>query len=150
VCALKNYCNRKMLFTLVSMTGETNLQTLLQTMQPLLHQGEYVFCTVPLSTTMDTSGAIMVMREAEGLTLVLPRPTADALGLPYTCPMAWITLTVHSSLEAVGLTAAFAKALADAGISCNTVAGFYHDHLFVPYKDAGRAMEALGQLAGQA
>jgi uncharacterized protein len=131
------------------MTGETDLSILLKTMRPLLHEGTYVFCTVPLSTNVHIHETIMVMREAEGLSWVLPRANADAQGLSYTCPMAWITLTVHSSLEAVGLTAAFAKALADVGISCNTVAGFYHDHLFVPEPQAAKAMEALRRLAGE-
>ncbi|WP_175108399.1 ACT domain-containing protein [Pararobbsia alpina] len=43
---------------------------------------------------------------------------------------AWITLTVNSALEAVGLTAALATALGNSGISCNVVAGAYHDYIF--------------------
>jgi uncharacterized protein len=62
---------------------------------------------------------------------------------------AWITLTVHSALEAVGLTAAFSKALADVNISCNVVAGYYHDHIFVPQQDAEKAMAVLESLAHQ-
>ena len=59
---------------------------------------------------------------------------------------AWITLRVHSDLAAVGLTAAFARALADAGIACNVVAGVHHDHLFVPADRAGDALAALRAL----
>ncbi len=66
---------------------------------------------------------------------------------PYQYVAAWITLNVHSSLEAVGLTAAFAKALGDAGISCNVVAAYYHDHIFVDVKDAEKAMDVLQRMA---
>jgi hypothetical protein len=69
------------------------------------------------------------------------------LGLAYTQIFAWITLTVHSSLEAVGLTAAFSRALTEAGISCNVVAAYYHDHIFVPTRDAGQAMQVLKNLS---
>jgi hypothetical protein len=58
-------------------------------------------------------------------------------------PFARITLTVHSALEGVGLTAAVSGALAEQGIACNVVAGFHHDHLFVPWE---RREEALGVL----
>ena len=71
----------------------------------------------------------------------------DKLGLNYSFVASWITLTVHSSLEAVGLTAAFSKALAEKGISCNVVAAFYHDHLFVRQQDAAAAMETLKGLS---
>jgi uncharacterized protein len=64
----------------------------------------------------------------------------------YAATYAWITLTVHSSLEAVGLTAAVSKALTEENISCNVVAAFFHDHIFVPVKDAERAMNALQRL----
>jgi hypothetical protein len=86
-------------------------------------------------------------RENEGMTVILPKSNADDLGLPYSTVFAWITLSVHSSLEAVGLTAAVSHALTEAGISCNVVAAFYHDHLFVPVKDAARAMGVLRKMA---
>ncbi len=60
---------------------------------------------------------------------------------------AWITLTVHSSLEAVGLTAAVANTLASAGIACNVLAGFHHDHLLVPIDRVDDAMAALSRLS---
>ena len=72
---------------------------------------------------------------------------ADSLKLEYSFVASWITLTVHSSLEAVGLTAAFSKALSQEGISCNVVAAFYHDHIFVGKNDADKAMEILNRFA---
>jgi uncharacterized protein len=128
------------------MSGITDISTLLQHMTPQLHMGEYVFCTVTDPGQMDLQEIIGTFREKEGTTLILARETADRLQLPYTYIAAWITLTVHSSLEAVGLTAAFSAALAKAGISCNVVAAYYHDHIFVPAADAEKAMQALKAL----
>lgn len=128
------------------MTGETNLQLLLREMRPILHPGEYVFCVIPDKNIINDVTFIGLFREAEGWTVVLAREVADDLGLSYSFIASWITLTVHSALEAVGLTAAFAKALAEVNISCNVVAGFYHDHLFVPKADAEKAMKALQNL----
>ena len=87
--------------------------------------------------------------EEESVTVIVPKSQADSLGLPYSTTFAWITLTVHSSLEAVGLTAAVASALAKSNISCNVVAAYYHDHLFVPAQDAARAMDVLQALTGE-
>jgi predicted N-acetyltransferase YhbS len=83
------------------------------------------------------------VREAEGLTVVLHRDEANRLGLAYDFVAAWITLQVHSALEAVGLTAAVSSALGAAGISCNVLAGFHHDHLLVPTAQAEHALEVL-------
>ena len=88
-----------------------------------------------------------MVTEPEGRTLVLPRQRADELGLPYEFVAAWITLHVHSALDAVGLTAAFATALTAEGISANVVAGYFHDHLFVPEDRADDAMRALRRLS---
>lgn len=132
------------------MNGETNLPTLLRHLTPVLQEGTYVFCTVAPDYPLPLAEALGTFREAEGLTLILPQATADRLGLPYDYEAAWLTLQVHSALAAVGLTAAFAQALAAAGLSCNVVAGYYHDHLFVPRPDAGRALQVLRQLAADA
>jgi len=129
------------------MPGETNLTELLKTMHPTLNEGDYVFCTIPLSITIDHDLIIGYFKEKEGLTIILSKEEADKLNLPYSYIAAWITLTVHSSLEAVGLTAAFSAALAKESISCNVIAGYYHDHIFVAKQDAGRAMHALTELA---
>jgi hypothetical protein len=126
------------------MAGETNLSTLLTTMQPVLHPGDYVFCSLPHGGDYDPSlEPIGYFKEEEGLTLILPRPQADAAGLYYEAIFALITLTVHSSLEAVGFLAAIATQLASHGISVNPVSAFYHDHLFVPAAQAEAAMELL-------
>ncbi|KQZ93442.1 ACT domain-containing protein [Pseudomonas sp. Root562] len=129
------------------MAGETSLATLLRSMSPQLNAGEYVFCTLPdgqLPTGLDIIGSF---REQEGLTVIVERSHAEQTGLRFDYVAAWITLNVHSALEAVGLTAAFATALGKAGISCNVIAGYYHDHLFVGQADAERALEVLRNLA---
>jgi hypothetical protein len=130
------------------MSGEKDLQQLLKSMEPARQPGSYVFVTIPSLDGIDPSVAVMTFREAEGYTLIIARAQADVLGFTYGFVAAWITLTIHSALDAVGLTAAFSGALANAGISCNVVAGYYHDHIFVPEGDADAAMAAL-KLAGR-
>jgi hypothetical protein len=125
------------------MSGIADIQTLLKTMTPELHSGEYVFCAVPSVDGIKMNDVICFFREAEAITIIVSKETADALNLSYDYVAAWITLTVHSSLQAVGLTAAFSGALAKAGISCNVIAGYYHDHIFVAHGDADRAMGVL-------
>lgn len=125
---------------------ETNLRALLAGLSPRWNEGEYVFAQVPLGSPADPA-AIVTVREAEGLTLVLPAARAQELGLPADYIAAWLTLGVHSALEAVGLTAAVSAALAEAGISANVVAGFSHDHVFVPSDRAAEAMDVLRALS---
>lgn len=129
------------------MAGESALATLLGSLAPQLNPGTYVFCSLAADQAIEPQHIIGSIREAEGLSLILAREQADRLGLSYDYIAAWISLSVHSALSAVGLTAAFAGALAVAGISCNVVAGYYHDHLFVAAADAERAMAVLRQLA---
>jgi len=129
------------------MAGETALATLLRSMSPQLNEGDYVFCTLPDNRIPTDCEVIGSFREQEGLTLILERQQAEKAGLAFDYIAAWITLNVHSALQAVGLTAAFASALGKAGISCNVIAGYYHDHLFVGRADAQRAMDVLRQLA---
>ncbi|XQE66242.1 ACT domain-containing protein [Pseudomonas sp. P3C3] len=131
------------------MTGETNLSRLLASLSPRLNPGSFVFCSVSQPTVVQVATALGSFREAEGTTLILAREEAERLGLAYDYLAAWITLEVHSSLAAVGLTAAFAKALAGEGISCNVIAGFHHDHLFVAEADAERALARLQRLAAE-
>lgn len=129
------------------MSGEKDLTRLLKTMTPELNNGEFVFCTIKGNSKIDPEKIIGSFKEKEGLTIIIEKHTADSLNLSYHFIASWITLTVHSSLEAVGLTAAFSKALAEAGISCNVIAAYYHDHIFVAKKDADKAMEVLRKLS---
>jgi len=125
------------------MRGETDLKKLLQTMRPKHNPGDYVFCVAAYSSAVDPDDAVLLFKEEEGITVILKKERADDLGMAYSFVASWITLTVHSSLEAVGLTAAFATALSEEGISCNVVAAFYHDHIFVAKKDTEKAMKIL-------
>ena len=125
------------------MTGEKDLNKLLKTIMPELNAGDYVFCTVNEINPVNFNEVILTFKEQEGTTIIIKKELADSLNLKYSLVFAWITLTVHSSLEAVGLTAAFSSALSQQGISCNVVAAFFHDHLFVDKKDAEKAMEIL-------
>ncbi|HOY15763.1 MAG TPA: ACT domain-containing protein [Haliscomenobacter sp.] len=129
------------------MPGEKDLNTLLKTMRPALNPGDFVFCVLPSLHVIDLNEVLLLFKEAEGYTVIVSKERADSLQLEYSFVAAWITLSVHSALDAVGLTAAFSQALAAGGISCNAVAAFYHDHIFVGKKDAEKAMEILWQLA---
>lgn len=110
--------------------------------------GSYVFVTVP-GPPAPALHPVMVFTEDEGTTLVLAAPDADLAQLPYDLVLAWITLTVQSSLDGVGLTAAVSGALADVGISCNVVAAAFHDHLFVPEESADDAVRVLTELSAR-
>ncbi len=129
------------------MPGETNLDKLLKTMKPQLNEGEFVFCVVQHISQAGIDSIIFFFKEMEGYTIVLKKEKADDLKLDYSFVASWITLTVHSALDAVGLTAAFSSALAESNISCNVVAGYYHDHIFVDTKDAEKAMDVLNKLS---
>ena len=125
--------------------GEHNLGALLKFMEPALQDGEFVFCTVP-----DPAGihALCTFRESEGVTLICRQEEAERRGLSFTYPCRMITLTVHSSLEAVGFLAVICGELARRGIGVNVVSAYFHDHLFVAVTDAERAMEALREMQG--
>ena len=130
------------------MAGILEIDTLLKSMSPAIQNGEFVFCTVdgniadyihlnPLATFV----------EAEGLTLITSIEAADKAQLAYEGKFKQITLTVHSSLEAVGLTAAVANKLTEKGISANVVAAYYHDHIFVQSEKAEEALLALQEFS---
>jgi len=120
-----------------------DLEQLLKNMEPVLNPGVYAFVSVQNEAVLRSVKVIASIFEPEGYSAVIAERDAIALGLPILFRAAWITLTVDSDLQAVGLTAAFASALTEAGISCNVVAGAYHDHLFVPVERANDAIKAL-------
>ena len=130
------------------MSGEKNLAKLLSALSPQLVVGEFVFCTFEKAHYGDYSDLqpIASFAESEGLTLVIAKSTADQSQINYESVFRCITLEVHSSLDAVGLTAAFANKLAEHGISANVIAGYYHDHIFVQSELAQRAVAALKEL----
>jgi len=131
--------------------GETDLAWLIAELEPRLDGREFVFCTIAGAAYGDRRELepVAAMQEAEGLTLVLERARAEAAGLDYEGVFRMITLQVHSSLEAVGLTAAVADRLADLEIGANVIAGYHHDHVLVPADRAGEALRALEALAAE-
>ncbi len=131
------------------MNGETNLKVLIKNMQPVLNDGLFVFCRLSNTEGIDLDRIVLFFKEEEGLTVVAEKVYADAQGYDYASVFAWITLHIHSSLDAVGLTAAFSNALTDNGISCNVVAGYYHDHIFVQAALGQKAVAVLAQLAAE-
>jgi hypothetical protein len=126
------------------MSGITELDKLLSSMEPKLLAQEFVFCTVSgILADYISLSPLATFAEQEGLTLVLEKSLAQGAGLKFEGSFRQITLTVHSSLEAVGLTAAVSKKLADKGISANVIAAYYHDHIFVQSAKAEEALCAL-------
>ena len=121
-----------------------DLDELLSNLSARLDPEAYVWATV--GEIPEDCAPVATVVEDEGTTLVLREEEAVALGVPHEFRSARITLEVHSSLEAVGLTAAFARVLADAGVSANVVAGFHHDHIFVPWERRADALSALERL----
>lgn len=125
-----------------------DLATLLDNLQPVLDPEEYVFCTVngELKNYLELN-PLATFVETEGLTLVLTKVQAQRLGACTDSMFKRITLSVYSSLEAVGLTAAVASALAKEGISANVIAAYHHDHVFVPVAKANQAMQILTRVS---
>lgn len=130
------------------MSGEKDLQKLLKNMKPEHNSGDYVFCKIEKVENINLNEIEMFFKEKEAFTLILKKENAEKLNLEYSVVMSWITLSVHSSLEAIGLTAAFSNALSEHEISCNVVAAYYHDHIFIDKKDTVKAMEILSSFSG--
>jgi uncharacterized protein len=128
------------------MTGETDVTTLIRSMQPELRAENFVFLTLPIGCAVPPHLApIMVFREKEGSTLIVEEAEARRTGFWGTFRCRMITLNVHSSLHAVGFLAAITGRLATAGIAVNAVSAYYHDHLFVPADHADEAYRILQQ-----
>ena len=140
----------------MSAPGLHNLNTLLKTMEPTLDPETYVFITTtqPLSTLLPKLESLdpqLLAQEKEGLTIVTTQSLAAAHGFQEAVfPCRKISLTIHSSLEAVGLIAAITDRLKDFKISTNVVSGFYHDHIYVPVAKAEEAMSVLFGIAEDA
>ena len=126
-------------------SGEKNLEKLIASMKPKLQDVEYVFTNIVGGRYGDAAELTpkAMFMEDEGMTLVIPRYAADERGISYESVFKCITLTIHSSLDAVGFTAAFSNKLADNGLSANVIAGYFHDHIFVQSDCAERAMAVL-------
>ncbi len=134
------------------MNGETNLSELLKGLRPRLNKGDFVFVCVADEEAIPLVRADVLgeFREPEGRTLIIEQTIANQHHLQYQSVYAWITLEVYSSLEAVGLTAAFSNELAQHNVSCNVIAGYHHDHIFVNKNDAQRAVRILNDLSERA
>ena len=130
------------------MVAETDLKTLLKNLTPVASKEDYVFTTLPkASVCSELIGAAKgVFQESEGTTLIISAAEAKRFALPFEGRFRCITCEVHSSLNAVGMTAAMSRALGDAGISANVVAAYYHDHIFVPADKVDLAVQVLQQL----
>ncbi|MGF6609215.1 hypothetical protein OKW45_004137 [Paraburkholderia sp. WSM4175] len=127
--------------------SEKNLAKLCATLSPVMAEPTYVYCSFPDFALPSGLLAFGTVREREGLTAIVERDDAQRLGFPYIYDARLITLSVHSSLEAVGLIAVVSRELAAAGIPCNTIAGYYHDHILVPVGRAEQAMTVLRTIA---
>lgn len=125
------------------MTGETDLDTLIASMQPVLLPETYVFAHVPNWEEAYALNPRMVFGEAEAVTVILSQSDASAAGVIGEFPSRMITLNIHSALDAVGFLARITTRLAQLDMGVNPVSAFYHDHLFVPEDRAEDAMEAL-------
>ncbi len=127
--------------------ARTDLKALLRDLQPTLDPVPYAFCSVAKPNPSDLAGALAMINEAEAVSLVVSLEDDRYRNVQRSGAMAKITLQVNSALEAVGLTAAVSTTLADAHIPCNIVAGYHHDHVFVPWELRQRALELLQQLS---
>lgn len=131
------------------MSGEKNITKLIASMRPILTENEYVFGTLKTFKfeRLALLNPISTFQEKEGLTVVVKKEKADENKIPYSGVFRCITLNVHSSLDAVGLTAAVSTKLTQSHISANVIAAYYHDHVFIPSKDAENALIKLNELA---
>ena len=132
------------------MNGECDLETLLQNLAPVLRSKRYVIGSVESWPDPVPEGLLATIQEPEGVTVIAPVAESGGLGLEPSAVFRCIRLNVHSSLQAVGLTAAISTRLARHGISANLLAGAYHDHLLVPEGDAEHALCLLEEVSSEA
>lgn len=125
------------------MSGETDLGRILASLAVRQREGVFVYTFIPPGEPLPDMPIAAMVSESEGTSIVVGRDAADAAGLPYEFPAAWLTLTVHTSLQAVGVTASLTTALAVRGIPCNVIAGFHHDHVLIPVERVEDAIEAI-------
>ena len=121
------------------MEGESDLGKLLASLEPILSERRYSFMAAD-NNVLDAA-AFALVREEEGITMIRESAAGD---------WARVSLAVHSSLDAVGLTAALSRTLADHGISANVVAAMHHDHVFVPWNRREEALAVLRSLSAAA
>lgn len=134
----------------MGMAAVHDLHDLCREMTPSIVEGVFVYCCFSDFRLPHGLEPICTFRESEGLTAIVGKSQAEAADVPYTFPCRLITLAVHSSLDAVGFLACITDRLARAGIACNAVAAFHHDHLFVPEARAAETLEVLHSLAAEA
>jgi len=133
------------------MTGIKDLNKLIKSMKPALAKDNFVFCTLSEKQLLKLKiKPKLIFREKEGVTVIVDKKIADKNSLKYSSVWAMITLTIHSDLNAVGFLAAITNKLAKYGITVNVVSAYYHDHLFVPFKKAKKAMLLLKELSSKA
>lgn len=121
------------------MSGERDLKKLLAGLKVFRHEGVWEFVS---GTQQGVAGAVMQFSEQEGWTHIVPAHRAAAPEARFI----WLELKVHSDLNAVGFLAVISAALAKAGVPCNCVSAFYHDHIFVPEDHADIAINAIEAL----
>ena len=129
------------------MSGELDLAKMLASLDVEQRPGRFTFVTGDWPALRAVAQAMIA--ESEGLTYVVTTDDARAAGAPVGFDAAWLTLTVWSSLEAIGLTAVVSRVLADAGIACNAIAGYHHDHLLVPFDRVDEAVRLLRELSSR-
>lgn len=128
------------------MTGETDLGRMLANLDAQARPGDFVMVTFEEAPPLTVDALV---QEREGVTVVVKREIADSQSWDYDVVLSWITLQVHSSLEAVGLTREVSRALAEEGIPANMLAGYFHDHVLVPSDRRADALSALGSLSAR-
>ena len=112
----------------------------------ILNKGEYVFCSIMDINKISINNIICSFKESKGYSIIISKEEATSNNLPFYFISSWITLNIDSTLDSVGLTSSFSRELSKAGISCNVIAAYHHDHVFVPYLDKHKAMKILSDM----